>query len=213
MSQERVSCPHRALRTASLNRVSRIIAGRARGHTLSTPRHNRTRPTTDRVRESAFGLIADWAGTAGESGDQMLERFSFLDLYSGSGAVALEAASRGAAPVVAVEKDRSTAALIRANAEATHLTIQVQAASVETYLEGTASPFDIVWLDPPYDVPGPTVAHVVATVTERWLAEDGLIIVERSARDGSFDWPETFVEPRERRYGETTLHLASRETP
>ena len=109
--------------------VSRIIAGRAGGRRLSTPTHDRTRPTSDLVRESAFNLIADWAGTVGEPAESMLERFSLLDLYGGTGAIALEAASRGAGPVVCVEKDRSTAALARGNARATDLPIDVVTSS------------------------------------------------------------------------------------
>ena len=79
--------------------MGRIIAGRARGHRVAAPSHARTRPTSDLVRESAFNLIADWAGTVGEAADHMLDRFSFLDLYGGTGAVGLEAASRGAGPI------------------------------------------------------------------------------------------------------------------
>ena len=79
--------------------MSRIIAGSRRGQRLVMPAHDRTRPTSDRVRESLFNLVADWAGTSGEPADGMLARFSFLDLYAGSGAVGLEAASRGAGPV------------------------------------------------------------------------------------------------------------------
>lgn len=178
---------------------------------MSTPHHSRTRPTTDRVRESAFALIADWAGTAGEPGEAMLERFSFLDLFAGSGAVALEAASRGAGPVVAVERDRPTAALIRSNADATKLPVDVRAMSVDTFLAGPPTPFDVVWLDPPYAVSGHMVLEVVAQVVGAWLAPDGLVIVERSSRGGAFPWPEELVRQWERRYGETTLFFATKE--
>ncbi|MFZ0530391.1 MAG: RsmD family RNA methyltransferase, partial [Propionicimonas sp.] len=95
--------------------MTRIIAGEKKGHRLRTPAHSATRPTTDRVREAAFSLIADWAGTAGEPGARMLAGLSFLDLFAGSGAVALEAASRGARPVLAVESDPATARLARGN--------------------------------------------------------------------------------------------------
>ena len=129
--------------------MSRIIAGARKGQRVAMPAHSRTRPTSDRVRESAFNLIADWAGTAGEPADEMLARFSFLDLYAGSGAVGLEAASRGAAPVVCVERDKPTAALARRNAEALRLPVTVVATSAETWLADAApSPFDVGWLDP-----------------------------------------------------------------
>lgn len=191
--------------------MTRIIAGRAGGRRLATPAHARTRPTSDRVRESAFNLIADWAGTAGEPADTMLDRFSFLDLYAGTGAVGLEAASRGAAPVVCVEKDRSTAALARGNAASTGLGVRVVAQSAETYLQGTPMPFDVVWLDPPYDVPTATVDAHLRALARGWVADDGLVIVERATRDEPPSWPAQLGEGRVRRYGETTLHLASKE--
>ncbi len=191
--------------------MSRIIAGRAGGHRLATPSHSRTRPTSDLVRESAFNLIADWAGTVGEPADAMLERFSFLDLYGGTGAVALEAASRGAGPVVCVEKDRGTAALARGNADATGLPVQVVAQSVDAYLAGTPHTFDVVRFDPPYEVPTPVVEAQVAAVVDRWLASDGLVIVERSSRDTPPSWPISLTDVRKRRYGETTLYLAAKE--
>ncbi len=191
--------------------MSRIVAGSAGGRRLATPAHHRTRPTSDRVRESAFNLIADWAGTAGEAAASMLDRFSFLDLYAGTGAVALEAASRGAGPVVAVERDRATADLARANARTTGLAAEVITASVDGYLAGTPRRFDVVWLDPPYDVPNEVVAAQVERLTQGWLADDGLVVVERSGRDMPFSWPDLLGERWHRRYGETTLYLATRE--
>lgn len=191
--------------------MGRIIAGRARGHRVAAPSHARTRPTSDLVRESAFNLIADWAGTVGEAADQMLDRFSFLDLYGGTGAVGLEAASRGAGPVVCVEKDRSTAALARENATATGLDVQVVASSVDAYLAGAPQVFDVVWFDPPYDLPTAVVDAQVAAVVDRWLAPDGLVVVERATRDTPPSWPDSLTDQRTRRYGETTLYLASKE--
>lgn len=141
----------------------------------------------------------------------MLERFSFLDLYAGSGAVALEAASRGAGPVMAVESDRATAALIRDNANHLGLSVDVRVTTVEAALRATPRRFDIVWLDPPYDLPRITVEGVVKRVVDDWLAPDGLVMVERSSRDGAFDWPGVLVDRRERRYGETTVFLATKE--
>ena len=191
--------------------MGRIIAGRAKGHRLAAPSHARTRPTSDLVRESAFNLIADWAGTVGEPADHMLDRFSFLDLYGGTGAVALEAASRGAGPVTCVERDRPTAGLAKANADATGLAVEVVASSVETYLAGSPRVFDIVWLDAPYDVPTAAVEAHLARLTEGWLAPDGLVVVERSTRDTPPAWPDVLTDQRQRRYGETTLYLATKE--
>ena len=214
MSPRTGPCWHRD-GVCSLTSVSRIIAGRRGGHRLVMPAHQRTRPTSDRVREAAFSLIATWAGTAGEPAETMLERFSFLDLFGGSGAVALEAASRGASPVACVERDRATASVARRNAESVDLGVTVVAERVETFLAAhPAEPYDVVWLDPPYDLPAETVEQVVALVVDRgWLACDGLVVIERATRDTPPRWPSALGVRWSRRYGETTLHLATKETP
>ncbi|GAB3702866.1 16S rRNA (guanine(966)-N(2))-methyltransferase RsmD [Mariniluteicoccus flavus] len=190
--------------------MSRIIAGRARGRRLTMPAHQQTRPTTDRVREALFSALVAWADGPDRSPDLALESFSFLDLYAGSGAVGLEAASRGAGPVGLVEADRRTADLARANAQALGLDAAVHAAKVETFLATSpAGGFDIVWADPPYDVASEVVDDVVADLVGRgWLAEHGLVVVERSRRSASPRWPDVLGERWERRYGETTLHFA-----
>jgi 16S rRNA (guanine966-N2)-methyltransferase len=193
--------------------MTRIIAGSRKGHRLRTPAHSATRPTTDRVREAAFSLVGDWAGTLGEPADTMLSGFSFLDLYAGSGAIALEAASRGAAPVWAVESDAATARLVRANAGDLGIPLTVLATTVEKAL---ASPppqaFDVVWADPPYAVPRERLAPVLAAVADGWLAPDGLVVVERATRDLAPSWPAALSERWDRRYGETTLYFARRAT-
>lgn len=163
------------------------------------------------MREAAFNLIAAWAGTVGEPADSMLGGFSFLDLYGGTGAVALEAASRGAAPVVCVERDRPTAALARANAQATGLSVDVVASSVDDYLAGRPRPFDVVWFDPPYELPNAVLEAQVAVLVKGWLAPDCLVVLERSSRDTAPTWPDVLIDRRARRYGETTLYLAGRE--
>jgi 16S rRNA (guanine966-N2)-methyltransferase len=188
--------------------VTRIIAGSRKGHRLRTPASSATRPTTDRVREAAFSLIADWAGTGGEPAQEMLAGLSFLDLFAGSGAVALEAASRGAAPVLAVESDQATAAIARSNATATRLAVTVLAATVERTIAGhPQARFDVVWADPPYALEGERLTPVLVAVAERWMAEDGLLVLERSSRDPVPQWPTGVTECWERRYGETTLYL------
>lgn len=191
--------------------MTRIIAGSRKGHRLRTPAHSATRPTSDRVREAAFSLIADWAGTGGEPAEEMLAGLSFIDLFAGSGAVALEAASRGAAPVVAIEKDQATARIARGNATETRLAVTVLAASVERTLAGhPQARFDVVWADPPYALDGERLAPVIAAATERWMAEDGLLVLERASRDQAPQWPSDVTESWERRYGETTLYLATK---
>ena len=191
--------------------MTRIIAGSRKGHRLRTPAHSATRPTTDRVREAAFSLIADWAGNAGAPAEEMLAGLSFIDLFAGSGAVALEAASRGAAPVVAVESDQATARIARGNALGTRLSVTVLAATVERTLAGQPKDrFDVVWADPPYALTGDRLAPVLAAASERWVAEDGLLVLERASRDPAPQWPPSVTDRWERRYGETTLYLATK---
>ncbi|MBK9697100.1 MAG: 16S rRNA (guanine(966)-N(2))-methyltransferase RsmD [Propionibacteriaceae bacterium] len=194
--------------------MSRIIAGARKGHRLKMPGHQETRPTSDRVREAVFSLIADWAGTAGQPAATTLAGLGFLDLYAGSGAVGLEAASRGAAPVVAVESDRATAEVARRNVAATQLDVTVISRTVAAFLAtGPTSPtrdgYDVVWADPPYALATDRVEGVLTTlVAEGWVAPRGLVIVERSSRDRAPQWPEGLQESWERRYGETILYFA-----
>ena len=108
--------------------MSRIIAGSAKGRRIDTPKGSRTRPTTDRTREALFSALASWFGTADEAPERQLDGVAVLDLFAGSGAVGLEAASRGAGPVVLVESDGSTARLIAANARDLRLRADVRAA-------------------------------------------------------------------------------------
>ena len=177
---------------------------------MRTPAGSATRPTTDRVREAAFSLLADWAGTLGDPAEEQLAGIAFLDLYAGSGAVGLEAASRGAASVWAVESDRATARLVRENAASLGLRLTVRAGTVEKFLAaGAATPFDVIWADPPYDLPGHRLAPVLRDAAD-WLAQDGLLVVERSSRDLPPDFPAQLSHSWQRRYGETTLHFARR---
>lgn len=176
---------------------------------MRTPTGSATRPTTDRVREAVFSLVADWAGTLGGPAEDQLDGIAFLDLYAGSGAVALEAASRGAAPVWAVESDPATARLVRANAAALRLEAVVRAATVESFLAGPPTPFDVIWADPPYELSGERLGGVLAAAAD-WLVTDGLLVVERSSRDLPPGFPAQLSQSWERRYGETTLYFARR---
>lgn len=190
--------------------MTRIIAGRAKGHSLRTPGHSATRPTTDRVREAFFSVLADWSGTLGEPAATQLQGLAFLDLYAGSGAIALEAASRGAAPVCAVEADAATAKLIKENGARVRLEIEVRATTAERYFSSRGLPrFDVIWADPPYAVSNEQLAPVLEAAASA-LVSDGLLIVERSGRDLPPIWPEALSEVWLRRYGETTLHFARR---
>jgi 16S rRNA (guanine966-N2)-methyltransferase len=176
------------------------------------PPGDKTRPTTDRVREALFSAIASWAGSAARPADQSLAGLAFCDLYAGSGAVGLEAASRGADPVLLVEADRRTAALTRANAADLGLTARVLAVRVEQLGPRHPEPsFDVIFLDPPYDVTTAAIDRLVSDlVGGGWLAPDGLMVVERSRRTPELSWPDSIAEHWRRDYGETVLHFAAR---
>lgn len=180
--------------------MTRIISGTAGGRRLNTPRGVATRPTSDRVREALFSAIESWCGS--------LRGLRFLDLYAGSGAVGLEAWSRGAGVVTLVESDRRTAALVRDNARRLGFTqADVRAASVPTTLQQPPpAPYDVVFSDPPYPVPAPDVDRDLAALVDRdWLVPEALVVVERSARGTAPTWPDGLQPVRSRRYGETVL--------
>ncbi|WP_022926140.1 16S rRNA (guanine(966)-N(2))-methyltransferase RsmD [Serinicoccus marinus] len=183
--------------------MTRIIAGCAGGRTVHTPRGAGTRPTTDRVREAMFSRIESLLD---------LEGCSVLDLYAGSGALGLEAASRGAARVLAVERHRATARLIGRSAEELALPgVEVVVGPVGPVL--AAGPgghaYHLALLDPPYPLPDAELAGVLhALGSGGWLDPDALVVVERSARSPRPPWPETLRHLDTRRYGETALHLA-----
>jgi 16S rRNA (guanine966-N2)-methyltransferase len=187
--------------------MSRIIAGSARGRRIVMPPGPRTRPTTDRVREALFAALASWAGTAGQPAEQTLADLAFCDLYAGSGAVALEAASRGAHPVLLVESDRRTAQLAAKNVTDLGLRVEIQIAAVEELTDRPAArAYDVVFADPPYELASDVVNMVLTGLFEhQWLAPGGLVVVERSRRSPKVVWPDAFEDRWVRRYGETQL--------
>lgn len=193
--------------------MSRIIAGSRGGRRISMPPGDRTRPTTDRVREALFSAVAAWAGTAAEPAEQSLVDLAFCDLYAGSGAVGLEAASRGANPVLLVERDPRTAQLAKDNAKALGLVIDVVISSVEQLLRRPpVRDFDVVFADPPYELETAGVsAQLSELVANRWVGPDSLIVVERSRRTPELEWPEVAAKRWTRAYGETTLYFAALE--
>lgn len=189
--------------------MSRIIAGSAKGRRLATPKGANTRPTTDRTREALFSALVSWFDTTDAESGAQLAGVAVLDLYAGSGAVGLEAASRGAGPVVLVEADRPTARLIESNGRDLGLRVDVRAAKAEAVASGAGRAFDLVFLDPPYGVPTETVEALLASLAEAAVAPRGLVVVERSARDRAPEWPEAFTDTWEKNYGETTLYYGS----
>jgi len=182
--------------------MPRIVAGSAGGRVLVAPRGRDTRPTTDRAREGLFSALESMLGS--------LVGRSFLDLYAGSGAVGLEAASRGATPVVLVESAAPALAALRANVETVGLTgVDIRAERVERMLAtAPPHPFEVVFLDPPYANAVP--AELDALVAHDWLAADAVVVVERASREGALAWPDGVTGDRSRRYGDSTLWYGRR---
>jgi 16S rRNA (guanine966-N2)-methyltransferase len=181
--------------------VTRIVAGAAKGRRLSVPPGRATRPTSDRAREGMYSAVTHLLGPLGGA--------RVLDLYAGSGAVGLEALSRGAEHVMLVESDRASAAVIASNIAAVGLPGAVaRTAAVEQVVSAPCpdGPFDLVFLDPPYAVPDDEVRVVLGVLgANGWFAPGAVVVVERASRGGPFSWPDGIVGDRERRYGEGTL--------
>lgn len=192
--------------------MSRIIAGSHGGRRLSMPVGAHTRPTTDRVREALFSAVASWAGTAAGPADRSLAGMAFCDLFAGSGAVGLEAASRGAQPVLLVEADRRTSLLTRRNAEELGLAAEVRPVRAEQLARrppGRA--YDVVFADPPYELASQAIGDLLADLVRHgWVAAAGLVVVERSRRTPDLTWPAGVDEHWTRTYGETVLHFGAR---
>lgn len=170
----------------------RIIAGEHRGRRLVTPKGDRTRPTADRAREGLFSSLQSLVG---------LEGARVLDLYAGSGAIGLEALSRGAAHATLVDDDPQALRALTANAAALHVPATVIGSSVEAFLAGLPSAYDLVVLDPPYETP----VEPVLDLLRPWTSPGSVVVVERRTRGPEPQPPEWLVAERSRRYGEATL--------
>jgi 16S rRNA (guanine966-N2)-methyltransferase len=186
----------------------RVIGGQARGRRLVAPRGRDVRPTSDRVREALFSILAE-----------RLPGAVVLDLYAGSGALAIEALSRGAARAVLVERDRRAARTAATNLERAGVTARarlVQADAARYVAEPSDGPFDLVFCDPPYTLP---LAGIHAQLTRLHaaggLAPDALVVVERDKRDPDLGLPPPpfLASSGERSYGDTVLNLYAREEP
>jgi 16S rRNA (guanine966-N2)-methyltransferase len=192
--------------------MTRIVAGVAGGRRLSVPAGRGTRPTADRAREGLFATVAAIRGP--------LDGARVLDLYAGSGAVGLEALSRGASDVLLVESDPRAARAILRNIETVRLPgARLLADRVERVLArgpGDDPPRDVVFADPPYAAPDQEVQRMLAALrgpsSHRsgsnhggWLAPGALVVVERATRSGPLAWPAGYTPDRSRGYGEATL--------
>src|SRR3954467_7338989 len=174
----------------------RVVAGRYRGRRLSAPRGNSVRPTSDRGREALFSILGD------------IEGLRVLDLFAGSGALAIEALSRGAVSATLVENDRAALDAIRANlAPLPDANADVVRADVLAWLGGQRGPFDLVFADPPYSSAG-KLAGPLSEKLPAALSPNALIVSESDKRD-----PLTLAFPLEdeRTYGHTriAIHRAS----
>jgi 16S rRNA (guanine966-N2)-methyltransferase len=185
--------------SAIMGTVVRIVAGVARGRRLAVPPHG-TRPTSDRVREAVFSAL---------QARQDLNGARVMDLYAGSGALGLEALSRGAVHVRFVESDRRAAAVLRRNVDALGLPgAQVTTGPVQAVLSGDpGEPYDLVLVDPPYTLDEAALAGVLnALARGGWLARSALLVVERPAKAPEPTWPDDVAALTQRRYGDTAVY-------
>jgi 16S rRNA (guanine966-N2)-methyltransferase len=190
--------------------VIRVIAGAAGGRRLAVPGGVSTRPTSDRAREGLFGTVVSAIGS--------LAGARVLDLYAGSGAVGLEALSRGARDVLMVESDAQAVAVIRANiatvgiegARVRHDRVErvlarSPAASGQADSVDRPDRYDLVFADPPYTTTVAAVTRMLTLLADGWLADDALVVVERATRSGPVHWPPGYLPGKSRRYGEATF--------
>lgn len=180
--------------------MSRVIAGSARGRRLAVPAGQGTRPTSDRAREALFSALASAVRT--------FAGLRVLDLYAGSGAVGLEALSRGAGHATLVESDARAVRTIRDNIRTLGLPgAELVADRVERLVAAPpAAPYEIAFADPPYGLTDVALAGVLTALdVGGWLAPGALVVVERATRGGAPIWPAGIAPDRERRYGEATL--------
>ena len=179
--------------------MTRVISGTARGRRLAVPEGTATRPTSDRAREGLFSSLLSLLD---------LEEARVLDLYAGSGALGLEALSRGAASATLVEDDPAAVAVLHDNVA--HLGLpgaHVVAVAVERWLAVDPEPrYDLALLDPPYELDVEPVLELLLP----WLVDDAVSVVERPTRGPDLVWPEGLEPVRERRYGAATLWYARR---
>ena len=182
--------------------MTRIIAGFAGSLTLAVPGFG-TRPTSDRVREAIFSALEARDAIAG---------MRVLDLYSGSGALGLEAASRGAAHVTLVDRNiqasKKNAALILKQAPKEAPTIVSTGQPVQAFLNSARNEWDLVFMDPPYDFGLPEIVHNLEGIA-KLLAPAGVLVLERSSRSPAPEWPDGLELERRKDYGDTALYWVS----
>ncbi|WP_018351018.1 16S rRNA (guanine(966)-N(2))-methyltransferase RsmD [Longispora albida] len=186
--------------------MTRIVAGTHGGRRLAVPEGRDTRPTSDRVREALFGALESRYGLAGSR---------FADLYAGSGAIGLEAHSRGAERVLLVESGAKAARVIRENIVALRAGQSVEllvSTAQQAVKMPPGQPYDIVFADPPYAVTEAEISALLSGLAGNgWLAEDAIVVIERGRRSPEPQWPEGLYGDKPKKYGETTLWYARHE--
>ncbi|TFD30028.1 16S rRNA (guanine(966)-N(2))-methyltransferase RsmD [Cryobacterium cryoconiti] len=186
--------------------MTRIVAGFAGSLPLAVPKTG-TRPTSDRVREAIFSAL---------DARDIIRGSRVLDLYAGSGGLGLEAASRGARIVTLVDNNFGAAQMCRKNTEAVLRSapkqgapkIKVSSQAVQSFLAATGEGFDLVFIDPPYDLAETELGHNLAALAPL-LDPDALVIVERSSRSPEPLWGPGLESDRRKDYGDTTVWYAS----
>ena len=194
--------------------MTRIISGVAGSLRIGVPPSG-TRPTSDRVREAIFSTLDSWGFTEGTE---------VLDLYAGSGALGLEAASRGAAAVTLVERHDKAARVAERNTHIVRAAFERQASSrmprmrvvqqsVQSFLEQspTTARWDVALLDPPYDLTESALTLNLQSLLPA-LQPDAAVLVERSSRSPEPAWPDGLKLVKQKRYGETVLWWAEPES-
>ncbi|MFN2518094.1 MAG: 16S rRNA (guanine(966)-N(2))-methyltransferase RsmD [Jatrophihabitantaceae bacterium] len=184
--------------------MTRIVGGIAKGRRLAVPPRG-TRPTSDRAREAMFSSLAGLVD---------LEGARVLDLFAGTGAVGLEALSRGATAVYFVESDRTACEILHHNADTVGLPgVEIHRRPAAAYLVGAGAdePFDLVFADPPYAFGEQQLGVLLTTLSApRWLAESAIVVVERPARGSEPRWPDSIEALKQKRYGEGVLWYGRR---
>jgi 16S rRNA (guanine966-N2)-methyltransferase len=180
--------------------MPRIVSGTLGGRTVPGPPGKGTRPTSDKVREALFNRLEGWGALVGAR---------VLDLYAGTGALAFEALSRGAAHALLVELHGPTVKQLRRTAAELGLTERIEvragrAAAAASSLVGHGA--SLVFLDPPYDVPTEALEELLLTLRPA-LSDDALVVVERSSRTRPLAWPEGWGDDGTKSYGETVLQF------
>jgi 16S rRNA (guanine966-N2)-methyltransferase len=171
----------------------RIITGAAKGRRLVAPETPATRPVTDRVREAVFSIIG-----------VRVEEARVLDLYAGSGSFGLEALSRGAAGATFVENGHRALQALRANIETVSLGGTVVTSTVREFLDRSKAVFDLVFIDPPWDMPSADVGFDLAAL-DRLLAPEAEVVLSRRHGDETPPSPDTWRVATDRRYGDTRI--------